>query len=85
MDRLALTHRRGVIWLNGLLLFDVSAASGLLDSLDQSFMAVLECRGPRKLDQFLQDCWLWGLGLMATVEMAIVAKPCKSDPNQRSR
>ncbi|MEX1324857.1 MAG: hypothetical protein AB1Z21_11815 [Synechococcaceae cyanobacterium] len=44
MDLLSLTHRRGVLWIDGvlLLLFGASAASGLLDSLSQSFMAVME-------------------------------------------
>lgn len=44
MDRLSLTHSRGVLWLNGLLLllFATAAGSGLLDSLNQSFIAVME-------------------------------------------
>ena len=38
-----MTRSRGVLWLDGLLLllFTVSAASGLLDPLDQSFSAVM--------------------------------------------
>jgi hypothetical protein len=43
MERFSMTRSRGVLWLDGLLLalFAVSAASGLLDPLDQSFRAVM--------------------------------------------